>query len=287
MIRHIKILIVLSLVFSSLLYAQTQNETENGSYNEENAPYILIYEDTFFLPMKMIKTNYFYNKTDTVENVEIKDSLKGNAFYNFNAAFKVGGMIDKYEIMDHAQLMFEISKGTYYSFSLSFGIEYYYTNNLSIECALGIYSSKVVSNFDIYLPIVNDKDIKTAHEIDLNLLDCGLAFLGKYALTNNFQLIGGVRFGLNLNANYDHHVTILSNGAIYSDGSKEREFQNQKIRGTGGHFATIFGASYKMSLKDNNYNLIFSLSYENGFNMLEMSSKLQFYSFNLGVTLAY
>jgi hypothetical protein len=252
MIRYVKILIASLLLFSSSLYAQK----ENG--------------------------------TDTIENVGIKNNLKGSVVYNAGATLKIGSITDKYELFeDDPQPMFEISTGTYYSLFLSLGVEYYCTNNFSIECAVGLYNSKVVSKFDIYLPIANDKEVQTAHKIDLNLLGCGLAFLGKYRLFSDFQMFGGVRFGLNLSTSYDHAVTILSDEAIYSDGSKSRLFKNQEIRNPQGHFTTILGASYIMNLEENKHNLTFSLSYENGFNVLENSSRLKFYSFNLGVAFNY
>ena len=284
MIRYIKILIVLLLAFSSSLYAQQKGV----SYSKENASlYTLLYEDTFFSPITIANTNYFYTETDTVKDVKTEKKLKGSVLYNLGATLKVGGVRDKYELFgDYSQLMFEISTGIYYSFSLSLGVEYYYTNNLSMECALGIYSSKVMSNFNIYLPIVDDKDIKTAHTINLNLLDYGLAFLCKYRLLENFQVGAGVRFGSNLSASYDHHVKILSDEAIYLGGSKEKTITNTNINAQE-HFATIIGASYKINFADKKYDIIFSLNYENGFNILEQPSRLRFYCFNVGVTLSY
>jgi hypothetical protein len=231
--------------------------------------------------------NYLYTKTDTLEDVKTEKKIKGSTLYNLGATFKVGGIRDKYELYgDYSQLMFEISTGIYYSLALSLGVEYYYANNLSVECAIGIYNSKMISNFNIYLPIIDDRDIKTAHTIDLNLLDYGLTFLGKYRLLDNFQVVAGVRFGYNLSANYNHHVKILSDEAIYSNGFTERTIKNTEINAQG-HFATILGASYRMNFENRKYDLVFSLNYENGFNMLEQLSRLRFYCFNVGATLSY
>jgi hypothetical protein len=284
MIRYVKISIVLLLSCSSLLYAQKKDT----SYSKENVPsYNLLDEDTLDSPIAIVDTNYFYTETDTLENVKIEKDLKGSALYNVGATFKVGGIRDKYELFgDYSELMFEISTGIYSSLALSLGVEYYYTNNLSLECAIGIYNSKMISRFNIYLPIIDDKDINTAHTINLNLLDYGLTFLGKYKLPKNFQVVAGVRFGYNLSASYDHHVKILSDEAIYLGDSEEKTIRDTKINAQG-HFSTIFGSSYRMDFEDRKYNLIFSLSYENGFNMLEMLSRLRFYSFNVGVTLSY
>jgi len=288
MIKDFKILIVLLLIIPSLLYAQKEDETKYNSYYGKNKLlYTSLYKSTFLPFAKITDIGYFYNQEDTVKNVNITNDLKGSMLYNIGATFKVGDIRDKYKLFENNSLIFEISTGTYYSLSLSFGVEYYCTNKFLLECDLGIYNSIVVSNFDIYLPTANDKEIKTAHNIDLNLLDCGLAFLGKYALIENYQLLGGVRFGFNLSASYDHHITILSNEAMYLDGSKERLLKNQEIRNPKGHFATILGALYKMNFKNSKHSLSFLLDYENGFNILENNSKLQIYSFNFGVTLNF
>ena len=284
MTRYVKVLIVVLLAFSSSLYAQKKDT----SYSKENVPsYILLYQVISYPPIMMVDMNCFYTETDTVKDVKIEKKLKGSTLYNLGATFKVGGIKDKYELFgDYSQLLFEISTGTYYSLALSLGVEYYYTNNLSVECALGIYNSKIVSNFNIDLPIVGDKDINTAHTIDLNLLDYGLTFLGKCRLLDNFQMVAGVRFGYNLSASYDHHVKILSDEAIYSNGSTERTIKNTEINAQG-HFATILGVSYRMNFENRKYDLVFSLNYENGFNMLEKLSRIRFYCLNLGITLSY
>jgi hypothetical protein len=308
------------MVFSSLFYAKEKNGVKYNSYYETNTllnislykdtilyedTVFSLYKDTSFFLEKITDTNYLYNEidvvnnVDTINNVEVKNNLKGSSFYNINAAFKIGDITDKYEILaDYWTPMFEIFNGTYYSLSLSLGIEYYYTNSFSVEYAIGIYNSKVISNFDIYLPMLNGnevKEVKTAHEIDLNLLDYGVAFLAKYLLINNFQLMAGCRFGASFRASYDHHVKILSDEIVYSDGSKERSFLNKQIVNTQGHIAATFGALYKMKFKDSKCGLSFSLTYERGFNTFGENvisttlptPKIQFYSLNVGIAFTY
>ena len=288
MIKRVKILIIL-LAFPSLLYAQQTGGINDNLYVEGNTlSSLLLQEDILLSPSAAADANYFYNTAVELESDIIK-YRKGSILYNIDAAFKIGSVKDKYILFDnYSNLISEIYNGTYYSLALSFGMEYYVMNDISLDCAAGVYNSHAISKFDIYLPIINDRAVKTAHEVYLNLLECGLAFSGKYRLSDDFQLFAGVRFGLNLLASYDHHINILSDDAIYQNGSKEKVIEGIDIKTSGGYFAVFAGASYKLtSFQDNRYSLALSLICEDGNHVLENNSKLKFYTVNLGVIFTF